>query len=174
MDYLGREVANATSWARFHPEEENLELYQQTYVDFFDKLQMAEDLFDWGKELVETNSFRKVLSLRLIELDLAGLELYHWSSGLLGTLHEGWACLLLDKEGDFIFKEGSNHAGCTHTYHITEPGRMAHFMPKLLLEEVGNAVKNDKVYRTMSMPLWQVDMDALIAADIISGEWIRE
>lgn len=170
MDYLGREVASVAAWVRFHPEEGEQELFQQTYVDFFDKLQMAEDLFDWARELVATNSFQKVLNLRLVELDLAGLELYHWSSGLQGTLHEGWACLLLNEDGHFLFKEGTHHAGCTHTYLMTEPGRMAHFMPKLLLEEVCNAVSNDKVYQTMSLPLWQVDMDALIAADIISGE----
>jgi len=62
----------------------------------------------------------------------------------------------------------------SHSVNLTCPEEMAHRLPISLLKEVRESVCNDEVYRTMSRPIWQVDIDALTAAKILSGEWVDE
>ena len=174
MDYLGREVFLFPYWLERKLNEREEATPETVYDDFYGKLDIAEELFDWSRELVEGKAFRAVLGLRVTELGHVGLEIYHGRRGVLDTVHEGWSCLAVKDQGDFILMEGTKQAGLTHSLVLESPEELAHHLPLSLLEEVNESVCNDEVYRTMSRPIWQVDIDALAAAQILSGEWVRE
>ena len=110
----------------------------------------------------------------VVELGHVGLEVYHYRKGILDTVHEGWSCLAVKEDGSFLVMEGTKQAGMSHSVILTGPEEMVHHLPLSLLKEVHESISNEEVYRTMSRPIWQVDIDALTAAKILSGGWVDE
>ena len=174
MDYLGREIFLFPYWLERKFNEQDESLPESVYEDFYAKLEISEHLFDWSRELVRGKAFRAILGVRVAELGHVGLEVYHYRNGILDTVHEGWSCLAVKENGNFLVMEGTKQAGMSHSVNLTCPEEMAHRLPISLLKEVRESVCNDEVYRTMSRPIWQVDIDALTAAKILSGEWVDE
>lgn len=174
MDYLGREVFLFPCWLERQYRKQDESPPEAVYEDFYAKLEISEHLFDWSRELVRGKAFRAILGIRVAELGHVGLEVYHHRYGILDTVHEGWSCLAVSEDGSFLVMEGTKQAGLSHSVILTTPEEMAHRLPFSLMKDVRESIHSEEVYRTMSRPIWQVDIDALTAAQILSGEWVRE
>ncbi len=172
MDHLGREVYLYPFWVESNLKEQDESSLETVYDDFYTRLEVAERLFDWSRDLVRRKSYRVVNGLGIAELE-QGLEVYHHRSGILDTVHERWSCLAVRSDGSFLAMEGTGMAGLTHYTILDDPSGMAHGVSLSILEEISESIRNEEIYQTMSRPIWRADMDAQTASRIISGEWIH-
>ena len=127
------------------------------------KQDIADVLFKWSRSLFDNppedgptaEQALKMLKYRLKHLGYEGIELCHWQAGIIGSLDEGWSCLLVTLEGDFVLKEGTRRAGCTQTVIMDSPEALARWLSLRRLREVYDGVMGDTIYETGNWALWQ-------------------
>ena len=127
------------------------------------KQDIAYELFKWSRSLFDNppedgptaEQALKMLKNRLKHLGYEGYELCHWQAGIIGTLDEGWSCLLITLKGDFVLKEGTRRAGCTQTVIMDSPEALARWLSLRRLREVYDGVMGDTIYETGNRALWQ-------------------
>ena len=127
------------------------------------KQDIAYELFKWSRSLFDNppedgptaEQALKMLKNRLKHLGYEGIELCHWQAGIIGTLDEGWSCLLVTLEGDFVLKEGTRRAGCTQTVIMDSPEALARWLSLRRLREVYDGLMVDTIYNAGNRALWQ-------------------
>ena len=127
------------------------------------KQDIADVLFKWSRSLFDNppedgptaEQALKMLKNRLKHLGYEGIELCHWQAGIIGTLDEGWSCLLVTLEGDFVLKEGTRRAGCTQTVIMDSPEALARWLSLRRLREVYDGVTGGTIYDAGNRALWQ-------------------
>ena len=127
------------------------------------KQDIAYELFKWSRSLFDNppedgptaEQALKMLKNRLKHLGYEGIELCHWQAGIIGTLDEGWSCLLVTLEGDFVLKEGTRRAGCTQAVIMDSPEALARWLSLRRLREVYDGVMGDTIYDAGNRALWQ-------------------
>ena len=127
------------------------------------KQDIAYELFKWSRSLFDdppedgptAEQALEMLERRLEFLGYEGIELCHWQAGIIGTLDEGWSCLLVTLEGDFVLKEGTRRAGCTQMVIMDSPEALARWLSLRRLREVYDGVMGDTIYETGNQALWQ-------------------
>jgi len=127
------------------------------------KQDIAYELFKWSRSLFDNppedgptaEQALKMLKNRLKHLGYEGIELCHWQAGIIGTLDEGWSCLLVTLEGDFVLKEGTRRAGCTQTVIMDSPEALARWLSLRRLREVYDGVTGGTIYDAGNRALWQ-------------------
>jgi hypothetical protein len=127
------------------------------------KQDIAYELFKWSRSLFDNppedgptaEQALKMLKNRLKHLGYEGIELCHWQAGIIGTLDEGWSCLLVTLKGDFVLKEGTRRAGCTQTVIMDSPEALARWLSLRRLREVYDGVMDDTIYEAGNRALWQ-------------------
>ena len=127
------------------------------------KQDIAYELFKWSRSLLDNppedgptaEQALKMLKNRLKHLGYEGIELCHWQAGIIGTLDEGWSCLLVTLKGDFVLKEGTRRAGCTQTVIMDSPEALARWLSLRRLREVYDGVTGGTIYETGNRALWQ-------------------
>ena len=127
------------------------------------KQDIAYELFKWSRSLLDNppedgptaEQALKMLECRLKHLGYEGIELCHWQAGIIGTLDEGWSCLLVTLEGDFVLKEGTRRAGCTQTVIMDSPEALARWLSLRRLREVYDGVTGGTIYDAGNRALWQ-------------------
>ncbi|MDP7007854.1 MAG: hypothetical protein QGG57_06710 [Candidatus Poseidoniia archaeon] len=143
------------------------------YIEMFEKEEsadeysysdevVAKELFVWSRfnlfcppdELEEMESELETVKQRLCYLDYQGIELCHWQTGIIGTLDEGWSCLLVTMEGDFILMEGTKRSGQMQTVVMETPESLRDWLTSEQLREVLTGVLDGKVYDVGTRGLW--------------------
>ena len=127
------------------------------------KQDIADVLFKWSRSLFDNppedgptaEQALKMLKNRLKHLGYEGSELCHWQAGIIGTLDEGWSCLLVTLKGDFVLKEGTRRAGRTQTVIMDSPEALARWLSLRRLREVYDGVMGDTIYDAGNRALWQ-------------------
>ena len=127
------------------------------------KQDIADVLFKWSRSLFDNppedgptaEQALKMLKYRLKHLGYEGIELCHWQTGIIGTLDEGWSCLLVTPDGDFVLKEGTRRAGCTQTVNMDSPKALVCWLSLRRLREVYDGVMDDTIYEAGNRALWQ-------------------
>ncbi len=127
------------------------------------KQDIAYELFKWSRSLFDdppedgptAEQALEMLERRLEFLGYEGIELCHWRAGIIGTLDEGWSCLLVTLEGDFVLKEGTLNRGCTQTVVVDSPEALARWLSLRRLREVYDDVMGDTIYDAGNRVLWQ-------------------
>ena len=126
------------------------------------KQDIADVLFKWSRSLFDNppedgptaEQALKMLKNRLKHLGYEGIELCHWQAGIIGTLDEGWSCLLVTLEGDFVLKEGTLNRGCTQTVIMDSPGALVRWLSLKRLRKVYNGVMGGTIYEAGNRALW--------------------
>ena len=127
------------------------------------KQDIAYELFKWSRSLLDNppedgptaEQALKMLKNRLKHLGYEGIELCHWQAGIIGTLDEGWSCLLITLKGDFVLKEGTRRAGCTQTVIMDSSEALVRWLSLRRLREVYDGVMGDTIYDAGNRALWQ-------------------
>ena len=127
------------------------------------KQDIAYELFKWSRSLFDNppedgptaEQALKMLKNRLKHLGYEGIELCHWQAGIIGTLDEGWSCLLVTLKGDFVLKEGTRRAGCTQTVVVDSPEALVSWLSLRRLREVYDGVTDGTIYDAGNRALWQ-------------------
>jgi|TARA_Y100000310_G_scaffold313368_1_gene361666 hypothetical protein len=127
------------------------------------KQDIAYELFKWSRSLFDdppedgptAEQALEMLERRLEFLGYEGIELCHWQAGIIGTLDEGWSCLLVTLEGDFVLKEGTRRAGCTQMVIMDSPEALARWLSLRRLREVYDGVTGGTIYDAGNRALWQ-------------------
>lgn len=141
---------------------EVFEKEEEAEEEIFDENEVAEELFVWSRFNLfcppgEEASIEKQLvklKQRMCYLDYQGIELFHWQTGVIGTLDEGWSCLLVTIEGDFILMEGTKRSGNMQTVVMDTPELLRGWLTIEQQQEVLDGVWDGTVYDAGTRALW--------------------